>query len=391
MTEAVGSHPLLDHIALARISDVGRKLRLPLEELDVVVVGHGTTKSRESFRATNRVAAKILAARLANQATALFLDEKPGLDEWRDLTTKRNVVVLPFLMSLGKHCGEDIPKLLGLNERNPVLRETLIRGAAPFGPETVADRRLWLCPPIGADHNDRNHFGSRRIARLSSKDETIAQPLRPPAAWRVLNVSSKGARQDQVELAHVGGQEGRGQNAVEVALFGFLEHIVELGQIPVHIVAELRVFPMLLANGRQFRFFSKSKHLGDENAFFAPVVPSPIILGDLDFHDTRQIDGQGLKRFGNEGGATQKSSFPACSAVFFSCLNNAAASSAASLISAVFRVRASLIAAACSPTLPLDIINSRDRAFKVASRFQVAPWLDPIYDWFRSPDAEACR
>jgi len=151
VTEAVGSHPLLDHIALARISDVGRKLRLPPEELDVVVVGHGTTKSRESFRATNRVAAKILAARLANQATALFLDEKPGLDEWRDLTTKRNVVVLPFLMSLGKHCGEDIPKLLGLNERNPVLRETLIRGAAPFGPETVADRRLWLCPPIGAD------------------------------------------------------------------------------------------------------------------------------------------------------------------------------------------------------------------------------------------------
>ena len=78
----------------------------------------------------------------------LFLEEPPRIEDITRLTAREQVVVVPFFISDGLHCQEDIPLLLG--ERPELVAERLGRGERTWvNPIRKGDRKIWLSPAVG--------------------------------------------------------------------------------------------------------------------------------------------------------------------------------------------------------------------------------------------------
>jgi len=141
-TEPVGTHPGLADIAAAAIEDVLKHNALTPDRTAVVVVGHGTERDPASGEATRRLADAIFGRHAVAESVATLLEISPLVDDWRTLTSATAVIILPFLFSAGFHGRDDIPARLGL----PPIHA--IDGPAA-GPFEIADRTLYLCPPVG--------------------------------------------------------------------------------------------------------------------------------------------------------------------------------------------------------------------------------------------------
>lgn len=106
----VGSVPLV-------VDDViARTLRACDGKADVtvLVVGHGTTRSRVSRSSAVRLADE-LSTRLPADADvrAVFLDESPLLEDVAPTLAGRSLVVVPWLLGGGGHAKQDIAERLG--------------------------------------------------------------------------------------------------------------------------------------------------------------------------------------------------------------------------------------------------------------------------------------
>ena len=134
LCEPVGSHPAIAHMVAARIRAMG----LPAAGTAIIVAGHGTARDDASARQTRVLAESLLAAGIAAEAAAVFLEVPPYVGEWVNLVAAPNVVVVPFLMAAGLHGAEDIPSMLGLAPGE----------AGPFALEGCS---LRLLPPVGSD------------------------------------------------------------------------------------------------------------------------------------------------------------------------------------------------------------------------------------------------
>ncbi|PHS78827.1 MAG: hypothetical protein COB59_05035 [Rhodospirillaceae bacterium] len=123
LTEPVGSHPLLVKIMTSMVQITLADFNIDVnDENDValVVVGHGSTKSRASFLQTLHVAEEMGAYGLPDLAGhraifTAFLDEPPFIQDWRTLTTAKTVIFLPFLISDGYHATRDVPLAIGFD------------------------------------------------------------------------------------------------------------------------------------------------------------------------------------------------------------------------------------------------------------------------------------
>lgn len=143
----VGSHPsmtsALRHRALAALgahSDPAGAC--------VLVLGHGTGRDANSSAAIWRQVEALGALGIFGEVRAAFLDQEPALARWRELTARPDVVAVPFFISNGQHCLEDIPAALGLRSGDdPPLREADLGR----GPATIGDRRLWYTSAIGTE------------------------------------------------------------------------------------------------------------------------------------------------------------------------------------------------------------------------------------------------
>ncbi|PCI41477.1 MAG: hypothetical protein COB46_03680 [Rhodospirillaceae bacterium] len=124
LTEPVGTHPLLVKIMTSMVqsalADFDIDVNDDVNDVALVVVGHGSTKSRASFLQTLHVAAEMgiyglpdLTGRKA--IFTAFLDEPPFIQDWRDLTTAKTVIFLPFLISDGYHATRDVPLAIGFD------------------------------------------------------------------------------------------------------------------------------------------------------------------------------------------------------------------------------------------------------------------------------------
>lgn len=150
VTRALGSHALIDQIAAKNIRDIQRAHDLPPASVSALFIGHGTPRDPASSQATRGLAERLVRAGIIDQAASTFLDEKPSIETWPDLSKHDQVIVVPFLMSLGKHGKKDVPRRLGLDPENSDLMAALIKGQS-FGPIDLMGKKLWLCPPIGTD------------------------------------------------------------------------------------------------------------------------------------------------------------------------------------------------------------------------------------------------
>jgi sirohydrochlorin cobaltochelatase len=139
--QPVGSNPKVTELLLARAREIAPGIEPT--ETTLLIVAHGTELNDNSAIAAKREAERIRARREFNSVGNAYMEEPPLIENWDQLTTARNVIVVPFFISDGLHSYEDIPKLLGIDADN----------ADVFGknPHRLRDRCLYYARAIGTD------------------------------------------------------------------------------------------------------------------------------------------------------------------------------------------------------------------------------------------------
>src|SRR5207244_9507605 len=128
-------------------------------ETSLLIVAHGTDLNENSAVAAKRETERIRALGKYAAVLNLYMEEPPLVSDWRKLTKTRHVVVVPFFISDGLHSYEDIPRLLGIEERRlpsrrrepngrlgsrPSLKEIVRRN-----PYNIDNQLLFYAPSIG--------------------------------------------------------------------------------------------------------------------------------------------------------------------------------------------------------------------------------------------------
>ncbi|NQV20280.1 MAG: hypothetical protein HQ511_02565, partial [Rhodospirillales bacterium] len=113
LCQAVGTHPYVPDLVhnLAKTTAVA-KLFEP-KDTDLLVIGHGGKASRGSELATNRVAEVLRERKSFKSVGALFLEQPPEIEKWREAIGGKVVVAVPYLIGGGGH-DREIPDRLGL-------------------------------------------------------------------------------------------------------------------------------------------------------------------------------------------------------------------------------------------------------------------------------------
>jgi sirohydrochlorin ferrochelatase len=163
--KATGTHPDVAEIAAARVAELRAAFALDPARLGVLVAGHGTPRNPESAARARALAGVLRAARAADESEAAFIEEPPLIGDWDRLLASPDVAVVPLLMAEGRHGGEDIARLLGLDPDDPTLAFAEA-GRSFAGPFTARGRRLWLMRPLGADPA----FAEIVLARVAEAD-----------------------------------------------------------------------------------------------------------------------------------------------------------------------------------------------------------------------------
>lgn len=176
-TRPVGVHPKIDEIIDSRLMTILGCETPPIPaQTCLFVAGHGTNNNANSSRLVERQAARIAQRGQFAQVRAIFLDQSPYIKDWRELTSCKQIALLPYFLSNGLHVTEDIPELLGFaddpevgdfnlvpevkpsyNEQTgvvefpPFIMKKRIFGQKALVITTVEDRRIWYTRSLGED------------------------------------------------------------------------------------------------------------------------------------------------------------------------------------------------------------------------------------------------
>lgn len=124
-------------------------------ETAVLVAGHGSTRRTASEHATGALAAALDRLGRYAEVAAVYLEQPPLASDWRDVTDRRHVVVVPLFISGGRHEETDLPALVR-------SKGTRIDGAP------MADgRRLWLTTSVGRHPAMAALIARRALAALA--------------------------------------------------------------------------------------------------------------------------------------------------------------------------------------------------------------------------------
>jgi sirohydrochlorin cobaltochelatase len=145
--EPSGSHPRMTDLLLHRAAGIAPGI--PREQTSLVIVGHGTTRNENSAAAVNGQVEKIAAMNIYGEVAAAFMEQEPFVADWRTLTTRPNVVVVPFFISDGLHSYQDIPVLIGIDAEpaEAASRREVFR----HNPHHLHGRELYYSGAIGTD------------------------------------------------------------------------------------------------------------------------------------------------------------------------------------------------------------------------------------------------
>ncbi len=147
---AIGTHPGMTEVILARAREVVRPGGAPPGETALLLAAHGTRRDPRSRRAAEHHAEAVRARGHFAGVHALFMEEEPRIAGWPRLVSAPNVVVVPFFVSEGLHPREDIPILLG--EDATLVRERLAKEEETWiNPTLIQGRRVWYSASIGTD------------------------------------------------------------------------------------------------------------------------------------------------------------------------------------------------------------------------------------------------
>ena len=147
--EPAGNHARMTDLLLHRAAQIAPGV--PPAETSLFIVGHGTNLNDNSAAAAKREVERIRERGLYGEVLSAFMEEDPLIAKWDELSTKPNVVVVPFFIADGLHSYEDIPVLLGIADESPgaasVNRDAVFRG----NPYSRRGRTLFYASAIGTE------------------------------------------------------------------------------------------------------------------------------------------------------------------------------------------------------------------------------------------------
>ena len=145
--EPVGNHPAMTELLLKRAQEVAPGV--PEEETSLLIVGHGTGLNDNSAVAAKREVEAIRATSRYAMVLNTYMEEKPLISDWWNLTDTPHVVVVPFFIADGLHSYQDIPVLLGIEPEITAAasQQEVFRG----NPHTLHGRSLYYASAIGTE------------------------------------------------------------------------------------------------------------------------------------------------------------------------------------------------------------------------------------------------
>ena len=94
------------------------------EQTSLLVVGHGSGKNACSKQSLLGHLQEVRNNTDFAQVADLWLEELPLVSSWKEVATKRQIIVIPYLLNDGQHGGWDIPAELGLPLDQPIHGQT---------------------------------------------------------------------------------------------------------------------------------------------------------------------------------------------------------------------------------------------------------------------------
>ena len=156
--KATGTHPDIGNIAAARLASLRAAFNLDPTRLGALVAAHGTPRNPDSAGRARALAESLKSLGACAETAAAFIEEPPSIGEWDRLLAAADIAVVPLLMAEGRHGGDDVSRLLGIQSA---------RINEPFtGPFALRGRRLWLMRPLGTDPG----FAEIVLARVAEAD-----------------------------------------------------------------------------------------------------------------------------------------------------------------------------------------------------------------------------
>jgi sirohydrochlorin cobaltochelatase len=138
----VGTHPSLTDVVRRRALDLAARSGRAAQESALLLVGHGTDKHARTGGTLDDQITSLRAATPFRDVLPAFMETEPNISRWHDLTDAPCVLVVPFFLSDGLHCSEDIPLLMGIPPGDP---------AFDGSPHTVRGRSLSYARAIGLE------------------------------------------------------------------------------------------------------------------------------------------------------------------------------------------------------------------------------------------------
>lgn len=150
----VGSHASMTEVLRARAAAVVAQHPFPRpprpEETALFIAGHGTSYSKGSRQAIDDQVTRLRARNEYAEVHAVFLEEEPLISACWEMAKAKAVVLVPFFISDGLHCRQDIPVMLGEPEATVLGR---LRAGQPTwrNPTERHGKRLWCAPAVGTE------------------------------------------------------------------------------------------------------------------------------------------------------------------------------------------------------------------------------------------------
>lgn len=144
-----GSHARMTDLLLQRAASVAPGV--PRAETSLFIVGHGTGLNDNSAVAAKREVERIRALGVYGEVISAYMEEEPLISKWDTVSTKPNVVVVPFFIADGLHSYEDIPVLLGITEQSLGAASANRNAVFARNPYQLRGRNLFYASSIGTE------------------------------------------------------------------------------------------------------------------------------------------------------------------------------------------------------------------------------------------------
>lgn len=150
--EPVGTHESMTAVLLSRARQMIERHPFPRapkpRDTALFIAGHGTGNNENSRKAIERQVELIREREEFAEVHAVFMEEDPKIADCYQITTARNIIMVPFFISDGLHSYEDIPVMLGEPER--IVQKRYKEGQPTWrNPTEKQGKLLWYAPSIG--------------------------------------------------------------------------------------------------------------------------------------------------------------------------------------------------------------------------------------------------